>query len=405
MRRKQFLTIISRSLAILVMTLILGSSAWAGSYKVLHVFKGSQDGSQPHQHLIFDAAGNLYGVTQWGGEYGWGTVFELSPQPDGSWTESILYSFTDGADGGGPVAPLIFDAAGNLYSTTWYGGENAGGVVFKLTHNPDGTWTESVLHTFAGGTDGYQSWSGLIFDAAGDLFGTAVYGGAGNAGIAFELVPNPDGTWTENVLHTFTGYPDGGNPSRGLVSDAAGNLYGATEYGGSYGAGAVFELTQTQGGAWTEKVPHSFRGPDGSDPQTALVLDPSGNLYGTTWAGGQFGYGIVFMLSPNPNGSWTEKALHHFTGGKDGANPWDGVTLDAAGNVYGTTGFGGVYGDGVVFELTSTPTHGWSIGLLYPFSGFGSDPQADLALDAAGNIYGTTWAGSHNNGLVFEITP
>ena len=204
-------------LTIVIATLTWASGAVASSYKILHVFERAK---YPVGNLTWDAAGNLYGTTVYGGPRGLGVVFKLKPNPDGTWTTSILHSFT-GADGDTPSAGLIFDAAGNLYGTTVYGGPNAfGGVVFKLKPNPDGTWTESVLHGFTAGADGLEPSAGLIFDLAGNLYGTTEEGGdltcnlGYGCGVVFKLKPNPDGTWTEKVLHAFTG-ADGADPLGG----------------------------------------------------------------------------------------------------------------------------------------------------------------------------------------------
>jgi uncharacterized repeat protein (TIGR03803 family) len=230
-------------------------------------------------------------------------VFKLAPNPDGTWTESVLYSFTGGADGGSPWAALVFDAAGNLYGTTWVGGADGKGAVFKLTPNPDGTWTESVLYSFTGGADGAYPAAGVIFDAAGNLYGTTGGGGADDNGAVFKLTPDPDGSWTESVLHSFTGGADGGGPVTALIFDAAGNLYGTTAGGGSrllnicrgLGCGVVFELTPTSTG-WSETVLNEFLG-KAADPEAPVIFDPKGNLYGTTWSG-TGNYGVVFEITP-----------------------------------------------------------------------------------------------------------
>ena len=382
------------------------------TYKILHAFHWA---SNPTGNLIFEAAGNLYGTTANGGSTkcsgGCGAVYRLTPKPDGNWTLAILYAFT-GADGANPYAGLIFDAAGNLYGTTYLGGSTACpygcGVVFKLKPNPDGTWTESVLHSFTG-PDGAAPLAGLIFDAAGNLYGTTANGGADNNGVVFKLTPGPDGTWTESVLYSFTGGADGANPwLAGLVFDAAGNLYGMTEGGGGSGRGVVLKLTPNPDGTWTESVLHSFTGPDGSFPFAGLILDAAGNLYGTTDDGGSGGCtdgcGVVFKLAPNPDGTWTESVLYSFRLLGGGARPHAGLTFDAAGNLYGTTLKGGAYDYGVVFKLAPSST-GWKETVLHTFGGLGKYPFAPVIFDPAGNLYGTTSSGSSNYGLVFEIAP
>ena len=341
--------------------------------KPLHKFKGNAhrpwDGDLPVAGLIFDQAGNLYGTTEWGGPLGQGSVFKLTPNTDGGWTESLLYSFTQGADGSMPVAGLIFDQAGNLYGTAGVGGTaDEYGSVFELTPNEDGSWTFSVLYTFTGGTDGGLPAAALIFDQAGNLYGTAAVGGdqqyckeqySSGCGVVFELTPNVDGSWTEKALHRFSGGRDGATPESTLIFDSSGNLYGTTLNGGANGYGNVFELTPNVDGSWKEKVLHQFtRGKDGAYSSAGLIFDAAKNLYGTTSQGGNLRYcegtgcGVVFELTPNVDGSWTEKALHRFTNGRDGAYPAAGLIFDAAGNLYGTTAGDGVTTFGSVFEIT-----------------------------------------------------
>ncbi len=411
MRGKQVFRIIIGILAIMALTLILGSSAGAADYKTLHKFKQTGvRGSYPFGGLTFDAAGNLYGTTEHGGAYGYGTVFELTPNGDGSWTKHVLYSFRH-SDGHYPTSGLIFDAAGNLYGTTNRGGSGSGGqggdrcgTVFKLTPNGDGSWTESVLHSF-NGSDGRYPYGGLTFDAAGNLYGTTPLGGAFERGTGFELTPNGDGSWTESVLHSFNG-SDGAYPYAGLTFDAAGNLYGSTADGGSGAWGTVFELTPNGDGAWIESVLHSFNGSDGAYPCAGLTFDAAGNLYGTTEDGGSGAWGTVFELTPNGDGSWVESVLHSFSGG-DGDYPVSGLIIDAAGNLYGTTLEGGSYGYGVVFKLRPTPAGAWHYRVLHEFQDHpGAQPEAGLVLDQTGNLYGTT-SGDRTTtfGSVFEITP
>ena len=290
---------------------------------LLHQFGGG-DGAAPHAGVVLDAAGNLYGTTQDGGgsgtvcSGGCGVVFKLAPNPDGTWTESVLHRFT-GPDGNQPLAGLNFDAAGNLYGTTLYGGTQEEGTVFKLAPNSNGTWTESVLYSFTG-PDGAGPAAGLTFDAAGNLYGTTIYGGPAGCngetgemcGVVFKLAPNPDGTWTESVLHSFfTAGDDGAGPYAGLTLDEAGNLYGTTVQGGSAactdGCGVVFKLVPSADGTWTESVLHRFTGgADGAGPWAGLVFDAAGNLYGTTIQGGSAactnGCGVVFKLAPTASG-------------------------------------------------------------------------------------------------------
>jgi uncharacterized repeat protein (TIGR03803 family) len=237
-----------------------------------------------------------------GGKHDGGTIFELSPTTDGHWQETTLESFTL-KDGAYPAGNAVFDAAGNLYGATELGGDFNAGTVFELSPSPGGTWTYTVLYSFTGKADGYDPSSSVIFDAAGNLYGTTIEGGAFGDGTVFEMSPNPDGTWTETVLYSFQGGLDGSFPSSStLTFDKAGNLYGETFGGGNDrcpgGCGVVFELSPTEGGSWTESVPGWFNGTDGWSPWQSLVFDAAGNLYGTTQDGGAYGDGVVFELKP-----------------------------------------------------------------------------------------------------------
>src|ERR1039458_10243465 len=329
--------------------------------------------------------------------------------------EKVLYSFYGGTDGNGPEAGLIFDAAGNLYGTTGAGGTANAGTAFELTPTAGGGWTETVLHSFTPYYgDGTGPSAGLIFDAAGNLYGTTRGGGTYGAGTVFELTPAGGGSWTEKVLYSFGAYgTDGVVPYAGLIFDAAGNLYGTTNAGGTYYQyGTVFELTPAGGGNWTETVLHNFvaNGTDGYYPWAGLAFDRFGNLYGTTQDGGTYVVGTVFELTPAGGGNWTETVLHNFNNnGTDGIIPLAGLIFDAAGNLYGTTTEGGTPGGGTVFELTPAGGGSWTEKVLYNFNYNGTDgwgPQVGLVFDAAGNLYGTTpWGGTYTDGTVFELTP
>jgi uncharacterized repeat protein (TIGR03803 family) len=400
--------------------LVLAPGATAqGKYRVLHAFR-----SQPFAGLIFDQSGNLYGTTYGVNSSPSGTVFKLTPNPDGTWSESVLYSFcslTGCSDGSGPRGVLIFEATGNLYGTTLSGGDADSGVVFKLTLNPDGGWSESVLYKFAGGQDGSSPDCGLIFDKAGNLYGTTAYGGADYYhGTVFKLTPNPIGNWPESVLYNFTG-KNGSSPRAGMIFDQAGNLYGTTVWGGNRngqcggtGCGVVFKLTPKPDGNWIEGALHWFTGgKDGAYPDAGLIFDHAGNLYGMTVGGGAFGSGTVFKLAPRPDGSWEEKVLHDFTGGEQGGDPSASLIFDTVGSLYGTTASGGDLslcqglGCGVVFKLAPNTNGGWSETVLHRFYDHpGALPYAGVIFDAAGSLYGTTSGdGALTFGSVFEITP
>lgn len=390
------------------------------TYSVLHEFTGT-DGASPQAEVILDKAGNLYGTTWVGGDpsclglnltVSCGVVFELSPHANGSWSEAVLHTFT-GPDGANPAVKLTFDAAGSLYGTTAGGGSAGGqGTVFKLTPQSDETWPESVLHSF-GDSYGIVPYGPVIFDQSGHLYGTTASDSSTGNGTVFELAPNADGSWTESILHAFTGYAEGNWPL-GLTFDGAGNLYGTALFSGHLscnwpnGCGVIYKLAPNMDGTWTETPLHAFSGYDGNNPIASLIFDAAGNLYGVT-SGGGLGFGVIFTLHPNEDGSWTEKVLHRFTGKWDGASPQGGLTADAAGNLYGTTSSGGKFGLGVIFELQRNSDGNWSEIVLHNLSG-GSDgavPLSGLMFDAAGNLYGTTSQGgdsSCNCGLVFRLS-
>jgi len=403
--------------AAIVAVAVLGPAprSMAQQEKVLHSFGNGTDASTPQGNLVSDAAGNFYSTTYTGGAYGQGTVYELSPKAGGGWTERTLHSFGHGADGSSPRSGVIFDKAGNLYGTTITGGFYGQGAVFELLPKADGGWTEKLLHSF-NGTDGEYGWDKLIFDTAGNLYSTTTLGGAYGQGNIYELTPKAGGGWTAKVLHNFGNGADGAQPQGGLILDAAGNFYGATTYGGTQGYGTVFELSPKAGGGWTEKVLHSFAsGTDGANPFSGVIFDAVGNLYGTTfWGGATSGYGTVYELTPNSVGGWTENTLYSFPNnyGADGSNPWPTVTFDAAGNLYGTAQFGGGSspGGGTAFELSPAAGGGWNFTVLHTFESNGIDglnPSfTNIFLDASGNLYGTTGGGgTYGVGTVYEITP
>jgi uncharacterized repeat protein (TIGR03803 family) len=323
---------------------------WA--YKVLHHFENNgTDGYYPAATLVFDAAGNLYGTTALGGSSLGGTVFELMPAPGGKWKEKILYTFSDSAE---PLAPVAFDAAGNLYGTTFYGGTFGDGTVFSLAPGKSGTWTEKVLHNFDfNGVDGFSSRAGVVFDSSGNLYGTTVLGGKGS-GTVFEEKRGKNGSWKENVLYSFSGESDGGLATAPLVFDSSGSLYSTTQAGGASGLGNVFKLTRNAKGTWVLTTLYSFENVDGVYPLGGVIFDTSGNLYGTTDEGGAYNSGgTVFQLTPGSGGTWTETVVHSFGDGSDGSSPEAGLVMDGSGNFYGTTNAGGTHGYGTVFEIIS----------------------------------------------------
>jgi uncharacterized repeat protein (TIGR03803 family) len=337
----------------------------AGKLVWLHSFKG-QNGFDPVAGLLRDKSGNLYGTTGLGGSsgcsLGCGMVFKL----DQGGKETVLHRFSKGSDGYYPEGLLVEDRAGNLYGTTYMGGAFGYGTVFEVSKSGG----ETILHSFAGppagGGDGAYPHSGVIRDTAGNLYGATAAGGADGGGAVYEL----SAAGSESLLYSFSG-PDGAGPESVLVADAAGNLYGTTTGGGNDGCfdgggcGTVFELSPNSDGRWTQRVLYVFCSlsdcADGQDPVAGpLVLDAAGNLYGTTYAGGAyqncngFACGVVFKLEPTGK----ETVLHSFTGGKDGAFPYAGLTMDTAGSLYGVAEEGGdtscdaPYGCGVVFKIT-----------------------------------------------------
>jgi len=393
-----------QSIALTILVLVLSiASAQARSESVLYSFAGGADGGTPYAGLIFDSAGNAYGTTYAGGASGLGTVFELSPGSGGTWTQTVLYSFGKGKDGANPQAGLIFDASGNLYGTTYAGGRDGKGTVFELSQ-VSGSWKETILHSFGSGRDGSNPASGVIFDKMGNLYGTAETGGVYAWGTVYQLT-SVGGSWKEHTLFNFKAGKYGVNPIAGVAFDISGNLYGTTPAGGNYGWGNVFKLTNT-GTGWKWRAIHSFKGGnDGAIPAATSAFDAAGNLYGEATTRGAHDGGTVFQLQPNGTG-WKFVLLHSFTG-KDGADPQAGVTLDASGNVYGTT-VGATGNSGTVFKLSLNAKGKWVENTLHAFTG-GNDggvPVCVPVVDAKGNVYGTASAGgSANNGVVFEITP
>lgn len=331
---------------------------------VLHTFGTGNDGKNPVVGMVRDQAGNLYGTTPIGGASNHGVVFELSPSSNG-WTETILYAFTGGADGAMPYAIPILDQAGNLYGATSQGGSSNNGVVFKLTPGSGG-WTETVLYTFSGGGDGGWPIAPLTFDPAGNLYGTTSQGGAGGWGNVFKLAPTSNG-WVQSVLYAFTGADDGAQPQAPLVRDPFGSLYSTVPGGGSGSAGVVFRVRPpasampSLSGAWDENVLYSFTGGnDGAGPNNGVIFDQAGNLDGVAPVAGSGGFGVVYQLMPGSTG-WSQNVLYSFTGGADGGFPEAPVLLDSAGNIDGTTIAGGNVsgrnGCGVAFQISAPTRH------------------------------------------------
>lgn len=436
-------------LAVVATLLFACSDGWAASqYKVLYAFKGGNDGNYPEGALVFDSSGNLYGTTIFGGVskqscsgYGFagcGTVFMLTRGTGGGWTESVLHAFQagdDNTDGAAPNGALIFDAAGDLYGTTSVGGGadeqcSSGaytgcGIVFELAPASGGSWTETVLYRFQINAGGAGPYAGLVFDNAGNLYGTAA--AAGNccnplifgwgAGVVFQLTKSSGG-WSEDVLHSFcsqTNCKDGNAPYSGLLRAPDGILYGTTAYGGSVsfpcynlGCGTVFKLDLNR-----DEQAYPLNGMDGVQPYNSLTADAKGNLYGTTTTDGAFGDGTVFKLSPTSDGRWKFTVLYNFHIGYVYSGSFSsGVVFDNAGNLYGTiwgpnSGNCGGGGCGLVYKLEPQPAGPWKYSEVYTFTGGqdGGEPDSTLIIDKDGNLYGTAAVGGAGYGVVFEITP
>jgi uncharacterized repeat protein (TIGR03803 family) len=398
------------------MILFFAASSVLASEQILYQFPGPNRGEDPQYGIVFDSQGNAYGTTENGGTYGWGTIFRLEPSQSG-WTERVLYSFRGSSDGFFPSGNLVIDAVGNLYGTTQDGGtgpcspdyiEDYCGTVFELTQS-NGKWEHAVLYNFcslSGCSDGAGP-QGLTFDTAGNLYGTTSEGGAEYYGTVYKLSLS-QGVWKQTVLHAFDNNGDGITPAPGVTIDKSGNLYGATYGGGGYGWGLIFELKHGKKG-WREVMIYAF---DGSGNyfgvNGSLALDFAGNIFGTTrgdYENCQNGCGMVYRLS-HVKGQWVLSPVYIFDG-PHGAGPNAGFVRDRAGNFYGSTFAGGDNNFGEVFKLKPGKT--WTIGLLYSFTGAGSDerPNFGLIFGPGGGLYGTT-PGFYSDqfyGEVFEVLP
>jgi uncharacterized repeat protein (TIGR03803 family) len=373
---------------------------------VLHNFTSanSNQGTDPTGPVSLDSSGNLWGTTG-GGSAFFGVAFLLSQAGDG-YSETLAYTFRGqpyAAEGIYPTGGLILDGAGNLYGTTSSGGADGWGVVFRLAPAAGGGFIHSTLHAFGGSTaDGGGPVGSLVRDSAGNLYGTTRIGGTYQSGTVFRISPSSGGGYGESVLYSFTGDADGSTPEAGLTIDGAGNLYGTTSSSRTSGYfGAVFKLSPTGGGAYTTSILHTFLGSNGAAPRSALVMDDTGNLYGTTRLGSGvdgIGRGTVFKLTHIAGDRYNPSVIYSFRGGSDGEEPVAGLAIDSAGNLYGTTSKGGdssncLDGCGTVFKLTRAS--GYEKSILFSFTGgsVGSGPAASPVMDREGNLYGTTSSG------------
>lgn len=379
-------------------------AAWAQTFTSLFSFAGQPNGHYPFAGVIIAEHGDLYGtLTNTQGEYG--AVYELQHRGSG-YTFNNLFTF-DGYNGALPNAGVVFGPQGKLYGTTAVGGGRGGGIVFDLAplsarcQTISCPWHIDLLHAFALGTDG--SWPGygnVTFDSAGNLYGTTADGGTNGYGQVFELI-HSGGQWTKSTLYSFAGPPnDGSGPYAGVTFDAAGNMFGTTVGGGENNVGTIYKLIPT-GQGWTESVLYSFSNASGDYPSDTLVIDSSGNLYGTTLNGGPGSAGTVFELSPS-GGGWTYSVLYSFSN----CDMYNGLAIDSAGVLYGACPHGGQYGSGMVYKLANSGG-AWTLTDLYDFSDGvdGGFPEGTVTLDSSGNLFGTTeFGGTSDAGTVWELT-
>jgi uncharacterized repeat protein (TIGR03803 family) len=404
--------------ALTILAVLISASAmiFPGSalaqLNVLWTFSGGSQGATPNA-LAIGPDGSLYGTAASGGAANMGVVFQLVPTSTG-WSENVLYNFTGGRDGSGPNA-LVFGPDGNLYGTAKNGGNmncpSGCGTVFQLKPMSGG-WALNVVHSFIGRSDGHDP-VGVIFDSAGNIYGTTLYGGPSDVGVVYKLTPSSGSAWLETVLYSFTGGKDGSYPNPQLVVDTSGNVFGTTLYGGVApglrGFGEAFELSPTSTG-WKRTMIAAFIGSGanqpGSYPQFGVISDGAGNLYGVT-SGGDGDFGNVYRMEPSPlGGRWQFKVLHFLGTNANGSYPMS-LVRDSAGNLYSAGPTGGTgscpSGCGTLFRLQPT-TSLWQLSLLYTFTGGsdGMDPS-NLILDNEGNLYGTEPGESGSSGLVFEL--
>lgn len=405
--------------------LLAASASFAATETVLYAFQGT-DGATPYAAPTLGADGNLYGTTLFGGTAGLGTVYELVHGGSG-WTEKVLHSFTGGSDGSWAYGGVVLDSKGNIYGGTRSGGgPNGCGVIYELSPR-HGQWTEKILYTFSDheGCEGGPM-GALTFDSMGNLYGPAVgdspCGGFYYYGIVFELRRTRNG-WKERDLHDFCGSPDGYGPVYGqLVFDSAGNLYGSSGFGGSGGLGTIFELSPAAHRQWTFTTLHSFTYDEGGVVEGGITRDDAGNLYGAEGSAGPQRLGGVYELSPGGRGQWNETTPYVFNGPPDGVDPFQNPVFDSSGNLFGTTYNGGDIDDcydecGVIYELVPQEGGGWSESVVYNFASLsgGADgyaPVAGLVSDGKGHFFGTTTKGGAvigkrpcDCGVVYEFTP
>ena len=408
--RPQFFRAFLAAFALAVIAMGLASNAHAQTETII------ADIDITFAGMTIDSAGNLYGVTNTGGNStncsgfeGCGTVFELSPAGGTTWTFTTLYNFQNLADGSFPFGGLVFDAAGNLYGTNTAGGTYNAGVAFELSPASGNSWTFTPLYSFGRTSQSVPPSSPLTVDRAGNLYGITLGGGRYFSGSAFKL-SNVGGVWKESILHSFGAPGDGAQPYGPLVIGAQGNLYGTTSAGGSSTWGTVFELSRQSLGVWKENLLYTFT--NGGSPEAGLIFDSAHNLYGTTLTGGAHGAGGVFRLTPvkqNGNLVWKFRQLYSFTNGADGSSPASPLTFDASGNLYGTdaaspTECQGFYGCWQVYKLSVGANGLWQNSALYPIPAQGDPGNGGLVLDSSGDIFGTSYDNHYfSGGGAYEV--
>jgi len=402
---------VKRFVGIFVVVFALVLTAWASTEKVFWNFGGGTDGSEPwSNYFISDGKGNLYAATDAGGTFSAGVVFMLSP----TGKETILYEFKGQANGDGaaPRGRLAFDGNGNIFGTTQSGGTNGTGTVYELSPKRGGGWTEKVIYTFsATGADGSIPSAGMTIAPDGTMYSTTPDGGAFNGGVIFSLKKTAKG-WKQTVIHSINFPTEGGFPYEGLMRDAAGNLYGVAPAGGTGNGGVVYRMSHTKQG-WVYKVLYSFTGQNGDGSGLYwidLISDTAGNIYGATSFGGTNGTGTVWKLVySKTKKSYSESILYEFgaSGSGDGNNPYGGLAMDSRGNLYGTTLNGGASNLGAFYRLTKQGKT-WKETVLHSFVGAndGVQPTGNPYMDAKGRLYGMTQTGGKSNlGIVYRITP